>query len=188
MFHEINLKKYLLISLIVSLGISAFLGIIIFLLGNFGVFQVRILFTTLTIGGFSLTALSCASLLEKNTFSKFASIGIILSVAGFFFLTSFIWGISNWSWEVMMVSIVLAFSTAHASLLLLIKSDKTIVNASLITTLIFISLVAFELIILVFMEFENDISDFWYRMLGVFAILDVLGTIVTPILSKVTSS
>ena len=32
---------------------------------------------------------------------------------------------------------------------------------------------------------ELDIDDYIYRLLGVFCILDVLGTIVSPILNKV---
>jgi hypothetical protein len=86
----------------------------------------------------------------------------------------------------MIITNILAFSTAYASLLLLIKSDKTIVNVSLATTLLFLSLVVLELIILVLGEFHK-IDTIWYRVLGVFAILAVLGTIVTPIILKVTS-
>ena len=56
--------------------------------------------------------------------------------------------------------IILAFSTAHASLMLLIKSDKTIVNVSLVTTLLFIFLVALELVIFVLNGFE-DIELIW---------------------------
>jgi len=191
MESDINFKKIFLISLIISLSISALLGIIIFLVGNFGEIQVRILLTTLTIGGFSLTGLCCATLLEKKRFSAFAIFGMIVSIFGFLFITSLIWEIIDWDsfdniWKVMIITIILAFSTAHASLLLLVKSDKTIVNVSLATTLLFLSLVALELIILVLGEFRH-IDNMWYRVLGVFAILDVLGTIVTPILLKVTS-
>jgi hypothetical protein len=191
MESDINFKKIFLISLIISLSISALLGIIIFLVGNFGEIQIRILLTTLTIGGFSLTGLCCATLLEKKRFSAFAIFGMIVSIFGFLLITSLIWEIIDWNsfdslWKVMIITIILAFSTAHASLLLLVKSDKTIVNVSLATTLLFLSLVALELIILVLGEFRN-IDNMWYRVLGVFAILDVLGTIVTPILLKVTS-
>ena len=188
---DVNFKKVFLITLVISLSISAILGVIIFLVGNFGEIQVRTLLTTLTIGGFSLTGLCCATLLGKGRFSKFASLGMIFSIWGFLFTTSLIWGIISWSffdnlWKVMIITIILAFSTAHASLLLLIKSDKTIVNVSLTTTLLFIFLVALELITLTFIEFRN-IDGLWWRILGVFAILDVLGTVITPILSKVTS-
>ncbi|MBI2666101.1 hypothetical protein HYX13_00665 [Candidatus Woesearchaeota archaeon] len=191
MGSDINFKKVFLISLIISLSISALLGIIIFLIGNFGEIQGHILFTTLAIGGFSLTGLCCATLLEKKRFSAFAIFGIIVSIWGFLFQTSLIWEIMDFSsfdniWKVMIITIILAFSTAHASLLLLLKSDKNIVNVSLVTTILFLTLVALELVILVLSEFHN-INNMWYRILGVFAILDVLGTIVTPILLKVAS-
>jgi hypothetical protein len=42
------------------------------------------------------------------------------------------------------------------------------------------------ILILVFSEWDIG-SEIYYRFLGVFAILDVLGTIITPILLKVTS-
>lgn len=188
---DISFKKVFLISLIVALSISALLGIIIFLEGNFDEIQFKILLTTLTIGGFSLTGLCCATLLDKKRFSGFAVFGIIVSVWGFLFITSLIWDIVNWYsydnlWKFMLITIILAFSTAHSCLLLLIKSEKDIVNVSLSTTLLFISFVALELIALILVEFNID-SIMWYRVLGVFAILDVLGTIVTPILLKVTS-
>jgi len=93
MENDINLKKVFLISLIISLSISALLGVIILLIGNFGQIQARILLTTLTIGGFSLTGLCCANLLEKKRFSAFAIFGMIVSIWGFLFLTSLIWEI-----------------------------------------------------------------------------------------------
>ncbi|MAF37056.1 hypothetical protein CL622_08135 [archaeon] len=189
MSNHITIKKMFLISLIISLSIGAILGIVIFLIGNFGEIQLNILLTTLTIGGFSLTGLCCATLLEKKRFSAFAIMGMIFSAWGFLFITSLIWNIFNFSsldtiGKLFFISIILAFSSAHASLLLLIKSEKSIVNVFLIATLIFIFLVSLELIILVLSGFDVDLL--WWRVLGIFAILDVLGTIVTPILLKVT--
>lgn len=191
MESDINFKKIFLIILIISLSISALLGIIIFLVGDFGLIQTKILLTTLTIGGFSLTGLCCATLLNRKRFSAFAIIGMIISVLGFLFITSLIWEIIDWDSSniisrIVIIVIIIAVSTAHASLLLLIKSDKTIVNVSLSTTLLFLSLVALELIVLVINVFW-DVENVWVRILGVFAILDVLGTIVTPILLKVTA-
>ena len=90
---DVNFKKVFLISLIVALSISAFLGIIIFLTGNFGKTELKILLTTLTIGGFSLTGLCCAILLEKKRFPFFAVIGMLFSVFGFLITTSLIWKI-----------------------------------------------------------------------------------------------
>lgn len=191
MDSDANLKKAFLISLIISLSLSALLGIIIFLVGNFGEIQVKILLTTLTFGGTSLTGLCCATLFEKRRFPTFAVISLILSVWACLFITLTIWLDESFffedSWKVMIISIILAFSAAHISLLLLIRSNKTLVNSLLSMTILFIGLVALELIVLTLGEFDN-VDDIWWRVLGVFAILDVLGTIVTPITLKVTSN
>lgn len=49
-------------------------------------------------------------------------------------------------------------------------------------TIIFICVVAFMFLILIVGEFDND--EFFYRLLGVFVILDIVGTTVTPILNR----
>jgi|TARA_Y100000034_G_scaffold52863_1_gene64956 hypothetical protein len=187
MEENTNFKKVFLITMIISLSISALIGIIIFLLGNFGEIEARILFTTLTIGGFSLTALCSSTLYEKHRYVPFSATGMIVAVVGFFITTLAIWEILDFEdiWKVIIISIILSVSIAHSSLLLLIKSRKTIVNVLLMLTLLFISIVALMLIIFV-LGFDMDF-EFYYRLLGVFAILDVLGTIVTPIALKVTS-
>ena len=191
MESDANFKKAFLITLIISLSLSALIGIIIFLAGDFGEIQVKTLLTTLALGGASLTGLCCATLLEKKRFSTFAVIGLVLSIWACLYTIFLIWaggeGLFEDSWKILIVSIILAFSSAHISLLLLIKSDKTLVNSFLSITILFISLVALELILFTFEEF-NNIENIWWRVLGVFAILDVLGTIVTPITMKVTSN
>jgi len=188
MKENTNFKKVFLITMIISLSISALIGIIIFLLGDFGEIEARILLTTLTIGGFSLTALCNSALYDKHRYVPFSTTGMIVAAIGFLITTLAIWEILDFSeiWKVIIISIILSVSIAHSSLLLLIKSRKTIVNVSLMLTLLFISIVALMLIILVLSEFDMDF-EFYYRLLGVFAILDVLGTIVTPIVLKVTS-
>ncbi|MBS3128062.1 hypothetical protein J4410_02865 [Candidatus Woesearchaeota archaeon] len=188
MKKKVNFKKTFLITLIVSLSISALIGIFVFLFGDFGETEFRLLMTTLTIGGYSLTGLCCSVLYEKRKFSILALSGMILSVIGFLFTVLVIWeaiGLED-SWKTLMICIILAFSTAQSCLLLLVNPEKTLVKGSLSATIIFISIVALMLIKLVLNEFD-DASESYFRILGVFAILDVLGTIVTPILNKVCS-
>ena len=67
----VNLRKTFLITMIISLSISALIGIIIFLFGDFGDSEVKILLTTLSIGGFSLTGLCCSVLYEKKNIFNF---------------------------------------------------------------------------------------------------------------------
>ena len=84
------------------------------------------------------------------------------------------------------IFIILALSIAHSSLLLLARSDKNLVNTSLTATIVFNIIVALMLIYLILVEFD-DVDEFYFRLLGVFAVLDVLGTIVTPLLKKFNS-
>lgn len=78
---------------------------------------------------------------------------------------------------------ILAVSTSHISLLLLIHSENKFVSGALLSTIIAIMFVVLILIIGVLNSFK-DTGEFYVRLLGVFAILDVLGTIVKPILNK----
>ncbi len=189
MEQNFNFKKTFLITMIISLSISALIGIFVFLFGDFGETEARLLLSTLAIGGYSLTGLCCSVLYEKRKFTPLAISGMIISVIGFIYTLLMIWeAIDFWdegSWKTLIIFIVLAFSTAHSCLLLLIKSDKTLVNGALSATIIFVSIVALMLIVMTLNEF--DLGEFSFRLLGVFAILDVLGTIVTPILNKVYS-
>jgi len=188
MEQNFNFKKTFLITMIISLSISALIGIFVFLLGDFGEIEFRLLMTTLTIGGYSLTGLCCSGLYEKRKFAPLALSGMAISIIGFLFSVLVIWEAidinNNFVWKTSIIFAILAASIAHSCLLLFIKSDKSLVNGSLSATIMFISIVGLMLIMLVLNNFD-DVGESYFRLLGVFAILDVLGTIVTPILNKV---
>ena len=186
MEEEHHLKRIFLITMIISLSISALIGIIMFLIGDFGKVQTRILLTTLTIGGFSLAGLCSSVLYDKERAKIFAIIGMIFSFIGFLFITMMVWEMFDLedSWRLGLTLILLSFTFAHVSLLLLIESDRTIVKASLWATLSFITIVALSLLLALWEII--DIEDFAVRWFGVFVILDALGTIITPIINKVT--
>ncbi|MDX1331403.1 MAG: hypothetical protein R3252_00115, partial [Robiginitalea sp.] len=80
---DINYKKYFLRTLIVALVISAVIGIVIFLVGDFGETEIKLLFTTLAIGGFSLTGLSSSTIHNRAELKLFALIGMLISVLAF---------------------------------------------------------------------------------------------------------
>lgn len=186
--RQFDIKRVFLASLIVSLSISALITILVFLFGDFGQTELQLLFTTLTIGGYSLTGLCSAVLYDRREYIPLAFSGMIVSVLGFLSTVGVIWDIIDFNniGKLVIIFIILAFSIAHSSLLLLVRSDKNLVNLSLKVTIRFIIIVALMLIYLVLMEFDY-VSEFYYRLLGVFAVLDVLGTIVTPILKKFNS-
>ena len=79
---ELNYKRYFLSVLIGALSVSALIGIFIFLAGDFGDTQVRLLLTTLTIGGFSLTGLCSSAIHGQAQLKGFSFLGMIVSVLG----------------------------------------------------------------------------------------------------------
>lgn len=191
MEQNFNFKKTFLIAMIISLSISALIGIFVFLLGYFGQIELNLLITTLTIGGYSLIGLCCSALYEKRKFTPLALSGMVISMIGFLFTVLVIWETidldDDFTSRALIIFIILAASIAHSCLLLLIKPDNSLVNRFLSATIIFTSIVALMLIILLLQNDFRDLSNFYFRFLGVFVILSALGTIVTPILNKVYS-
>lgn len=186
--QQFSTRRVFLISLVASLSISALIAIFVFLFGNFGETESKLLATTLTVGGYSLTGLCSSVLYDRKKYIPLAFLGIIVSVFGFLVTVTAVWEIVDFYslLQAVLTFIILAFSIAHSSLLLLAQTDKKLANLSLKATIGFIIIVALMLIYLVQVEFVN-VNEFYYRLLGVFAVLDVLGTIVTPILKKFNS-
>jgi len=180
-----DIKKIFLKTLIVSLSASGLLGIFIFLFGQFGETEGRLLLTTLSIGGCSLTGLCCSTIYPSEKYKIFSVIGIGIAGLCFVFTLFNIWGdfknLEN-NWKLLLSLIVLTITFAHISLLLNIKIANQLVKNTLTATTIFIGIVAFMLLTLILGELDN--GEFFYRLLGVFGILDIVGTIVTPILNK----
>jgi hypothetical protein len=184
------LKRYFITAIITSLVISALIGILVILLGSFGEIQARILLTTLAIGIFSITSLANLRNLESQhiSYRRFAELSIAFSLLAMLFTLSLIWiSVEHTPWKPALTFFVLAVSTAHASLLLPSRSRSTLLDVAVTATLACIAFVAGFLIYLIIVE-NTGVGEFFYRLLGVFAILDVLGTIVTPILARLVSN
>lgn len=187
--NKATLKRYLIKAIITSLALSALVGIFVILLGTFGEVEARILLTTLAVGTFSITGLANLRNVEsdKQNYRSFAWFGIASSMLAMFLSLILIWTFSGDSdyapWRSTLVFMVLAVSTAHASLLLPLRGRSATVTNAANTTLICIAIVASFLIYLI-LGSDYDIGEFFYRLLAVAIILDVLGTIVTPILAK----
>lgn len=183
-----NIKKYFLRSLLIALALSAGVGIVIFLIGEFGDVEVRLLITTLSIGGFSLTGLCSSTLLERPNFRNFSIVGMIVSVTSFALTILTIWELLNLDvvWKLMIISMIVTVALSHASLLLLLNPINKEVRRTREFTMLTIAIVGLMLINSTITEFSE--GELYFRFLGVFAILNVLGTIATPILNKTTSN
>jgi hypothetical protein len=177
-------KKIFLSLVIASLSAAALAGIVIFVMGQFGDMQIRILLTTLFLGLYSLSALCCAALYEKQKAIPLALTGILVSAIALVVTLFTIWAENGWDEMGIKGAFsigVVAFSLGHASLLLL----PSIANRSVaILRHVTFGLITIVAGILVFLILGGDSAtniEWVVRMLGVFAILDALGTIVTPI-------
>jgi hypothetical protein len=195
-----NSRKLFLRSLISSLVVSALVGIFVILFGDFGETEAKILLTTCSIGIYSLVGL-CTSALYENKKSSFGLIGTYVSLLAFIYTLTMIWVTFP---EEMIYShllglfMVASFSFAHSSLILLINTNQKIIKMSKYLTVILIFIVASMLTYLIFQDFNiykhihirlffQDFfidEELFFRLLGVFAILDALATLLTPLLKK----
>lgn len=184
----INYQKYFLQILIAALSVSALIGIYIFLAGDFGETEVRLLFTTLAIGGYSLAGLCCSVIYKRKELKIFSIIGMLTAVAGFTITTGAIWEILDIDdiWKTMVIFIILSAAMSHVSLLLHIRISDNISRYLLMGTIASITIVALMLIKSTLTDFDE--SEFYFRILGVFAILDVLGTIAAPVMNRIGNS
>lgn len=182
-----SLKRLFVIGVVTSLVASALTGIFVLLKGSFDDTDWKILGTTLTVGVFSITSLANLRNLDSefSSYRSFAIASITISVAAFFLAAFLIWGSGSWDdlWKFAITLSVLAVSSAHSSLLLPLRQKNNSQKILVTGTLTFIGAVAGMIIYLIWVR-DTDVGDFYYRLLGVFAILDVLGTIVSPILAK----
>jgi hypothetical protein len=176
-----DIKKFFLWGMIFSLIASGLMAIFIFLFVDFNTRELKILFSTLDIGACSLAGLCCSTVLGSR-YKWFGILGIIIAALCMGDMLYTIWRFnSEDNFNVLLTLVILAATCSHISLMLLTKTDTSLTGYVLLVTVFFIALVGFMLLRLIW---QNDQNEFFYRLLGVFGILDVLGTIITPILGK----
>ncbi len=184
-------RKGAIYGIIVSFSLAAIVGIIALLSGDFGEIQGKVILTTLLMGATSITAL-CHLAIADRAMRLVGFVGLAASALALVTGLVMIWRSWNDSsfedWlKVFIVSSILAVSFAHANLLLLLAGRRRrIIRIGLMVTLVMIAAVAIMIILPVVSE--GDIpgieNEAWYwRLFGVVGILDVLGTVVVPVLA-----
>ena len=181
-----SLTKTLLVLLLAcfvacgAIAIFAILGVMT------GEVAFKIVLSTLSLGAYSLISLCCMTLVTQRRFSLFGWIGIAASVSGALFALLTNWEIVT-GWELLLKGrycfLVVAIAFGHASLLLLIETKNEIVRAIRNATLVVIALVA---IVFVGAPFAPESLVIANQIILVLCVLDVLGTICTPLLHQIT--
>lgn len=174
-----------LIALLAALAMNALIGIIIVLKGDFGDTEGKLLGTTFGLALFTVLAIPSTVQLGRGRFYALAGFGISVSVIAFILAVSAIW--SDGAFEdvfltkLMVTFGVMAFASNHAALLLLASATPKVIKVTLIATITMLVVIAVALITSVWLE---DLPKEIARPLTVFAILDVLGSMAVPMLSK----
>jgi hypothetical protein len=183
------MKKKILYLLVATFCISAVLGIGIIVLDLWNDLTAKVLLSTVTIFGFSIPALCCSTLFEKDKYRAFSIIGMCVCIISGIYCLLYTWEIldldlfdSDFPWQSIISCIMYSVSLGHLSLMLLVNNkDETVTNVRNFTIIVSV----FLLVILTLLIWVEDFEDVLaWQIYVIDAILVVLGTIVTPILSK----
>lgn len=183
-------RRIAIIVIIVSLSISALIGIVTLLTGSgFGETQGKIMLSTLVIGVFGVLSL-CDLAVAGKRYQWSGYLGIIASAVALAVGLYLIWSAGGSEaqdtlWKTLALASIAAVSFAHANLLLLLANRRrTAVKVGLWATIGLIAALAILLALLIITD--GDIgTDAYARLIGTVAILDVLGTIVVPVIGAI---
>lgn len=184
-------RKGAIYGIIISFSLAAVVGIIALLSGDFGETQGRIVLTTLLLGATSITAL-CHLAIADRAMRIVGFVGLVASTVTLVAGLVLIWrdwdspGFDEWL-KVFATAGVIAVSFAHANLLLLLAGRRrAIIRIGLMITLVMIAIVAIMIILPIVSEGDipgSENEEWYWRLFGVVGILDVLGTVVVPVLA-----
>jgi hypothetical protein len=179
---RLSLRNVLLGSLIGALCLSAVVGIYIFVVGDFGETEIKILITTLSLAYFSVTSLGCTVVLERGKALWLTVPGLLASAWGFLWSLLMIW--AEWdpdpAEKTMLILVLFAFSFAQSSLLALPRLPG---QAAWIFPAALVCIFALAALLSTMLVFELE-DEFLFRLAGVLGILDASATLSIPILHK----
>jgi hypothetical protein len=185
-------RRIAVIAIVASLSLTALIGIITLLSGDFGETQGKVLLTTLLLAAFSITVL-CHLAVIGRALQLVGFVGVGISAVALVCGLLLIWRDWNNYYDIepllktFGVFGVLAVSFAHANLLLLLGQRRNpVVRLLLYITVGIIGVVALMLSLPIGSggEIPGEDGDWYWRLLGVVAILDVLGSIVLPVTGR----
>jgi hypothetical protein len=183
-----NLRKFFLYSLIVSVVVSALLGIGVVLFGDFGDIEVRVLMTTFTITCTSILGLACGAYLESGRGKVMPYAGIALSTGAAALCLFLIWQRGLYSDTVGKLSItfsLLATACALLSLVGLARFDARFRWSFYLNHMAVWTLSAI-LLSIIWLDLESN-SSLVSRLIGVLSIVIAALTIMTPVFHKLST-
>jgi len=186
--NKINLKRAFLYLLVASVAVSALIGIVVLILGNFGEFEVKVLLTTLTVIVTSILGLACGAYLESGRGRFIPIAGIIVAVVSCVLWIVLVWHSTvheDYFAQLLMSLTLFSATCAHISLLSLATLDRRFIWSRYAFLAVDWVMTAY-LLFLIWNATWID-SDTTPRVIGVLSIIVAALTIVTPIFHKLSS-
>jgi hypothetical protein len=183
-----NSKRAFLYLLMASVALSAVIGIVVLIFGNFGEFETKVLLTTLTVTVTSILGLACGAYLETGRGRVIPIAGIVVAVVSCVMWVYLVWhGTVNEDFYAQFLLSLTLFSAmcAHISLLSLATLDKRFIwsrYAFILTD----SVMTAYLLFLIWNDKWID-SDITPRIIGVLSIVVAALTLVTPVFHKLST-
>lgn len=177
-------KKTALWFLIISVSLSALLGIFAILSGTFGDFKARIILTTITISAASICALAAGALWESHGSRTLPRIAVVLAILAAILIIIGIWAkiSSEEFWKLNATVGVLAIASAQACLISLARLAPRFAWTRTVA-LVGIVFLATSIILTIWGE-VND--EGFYKAMGATAILVAALTIMMPIFHRLS--
>jgi len=197
-----GVRRIAIWTVIISLVITALIGIYTIVSGEFGETQSRVMLTTLAVAGFSILALCHLAVFGRDV-KIFGWVGIGTSAVALGLSAVLIW----WNWSDLMyqpsdlytnltksfaITALVAVSLAHANLMLLLQnSPLRWIRTALSVALVLITIVP-TLVVPVIVSDGTfppmSFQDVYWRFFGVILILDALATIALPVTTLIVRS
>ena len=179
-----NPKRVALWFLIISVALSAVVGIIAIVAGTFGRTEAQILLTTLTISGASILALACGALWETGRAKTLPLTGIVLAVsdAGLFIVGIWFESQSERYWQFSASAGLIAVATAHACLLSLARLAPRFVWSKIAAIVTAYSLA----LLFIYLIYYTPKGDTIIRVIGVMSIILAALTILIPVFHRLS--
>lgn len=182
-----NLRKIFLYTLIISVAVSAVLGIGVILLGSFGELEGRVLITTFTITLTSILGLACGAYYESKKARGLPIVGIAFSLIAAILGIYLIWAPDpriDAIWKSAATAGLLATSFALLCLVSLATLDKRFAWSR---QLIYAAVTLLSAILLFILWFEPESSgEFVFRLIAVLSIVIAALTVMTPVFHRLS--
>lgn len=172
-------------TIIVSFSLAAIAGIAVLLGAELGETGVRVIMSTVAVGGFGLAMLSCGSVLELKE-RLIGAVGIGISALSLLYSLVLIWAFEDGDWwvaQILLSGITLTVALSFISLFIKATRHRDRLIRALIPITLALFTLGTALILWAVWEGPGTDTEFFGRMLGIVLILVVLGGVTTPILS-----